>query len=158
VRTIRAGYHSRGIFILNRSALSKGEKGFFLRLRTQLFAILAIFPSHAYSQITVETPTIHIYAQCLNEAIQAHHITKHGQAIAFTCIGTAAKALYDLLGRSGYETNTSHFNTGEYLARSTGTTGYSDNCFQKTEDASGVSVAGSFSCNIFLFVGPLLNQ
>jgi hypothetical protein len=117
-------------------------------------------PTVACAQVRLQTPAIDNYVNCLNAAISGRHIKKEREAIKFTCFGPSAQKLFDYLGSSGYGTSSWHFNIGTFRYRTPApsNSSYADTCFQQIEDASGRSVTADFQCDIYLFVGPLLNQ
>jgi hypothetical protein len=64
--------------------------------------VLAAAP--AASQVRVQTPTLSMVTDCINQAINVNKIYISGEEIQFVCEQLAAKTLYDRLGRLSAET------------------------------------------------------
>ena len=120
-------------------------------------AIVAAAPL-ASAQVAISSKPISHYTECLNAAISGTSLEKSGESILFTCYGEVAKSFFAYL--SSKQTFDLKSAGATYRAR------YMNNlqnpgqdfCWQQLETADSVPTGSKFGCQIYLQVGPFINQ
>ncbi len=127
-----------------------------MRLITLLTIALTIGGGTARAKVSINVSVVRLFNACLSEAIQNGQTIKNGSAIIFRCSGDTARQFFDFL-EVNYNTQTIN-RRGIFLTRYFREGDNNDNCFQAAQDPSGRALSNTFGCQIFLFVGPLLNR
>jgi hypothetical protein len=123
-----------------------------------LASLFLVFASTAHAQVTIQSKPIAHYTECINAAIAGTSLEKSGESIQFSCYGEVAKSFFAYLAtkqtfdlKSGGATYRARFMNNKQV------TGQ-DFCWQQLETADAQPTGSKFGCQVYLQVGPFINE
>ncbi len=136
------------------SSTAKGEQV----KKTFLVVAFTVVAGSASSQITVTSKPIEHYTRCINAAIAGTNLEKSGESIQFICHGEIARQFFAYLSKK----QTFEIKSGgaSYRARFMNNQqgNNQDFCWQQLEMADATPTGSKFGCQLYLHVGPFINE
>lgn len=96
--------------------------------------------------------------ECLNAAIAGTSLEKDGESIQFNCYGEVAKSFFaHLASKQTFELKSAGATYRTRFTNNKQTPG-EDFCWQQLETADSKPTGSTFGCQIYLRVGPFINE
>ena len=131
-------------------------------IRSLIASVVLTLPAIAFAQsapLNVRNAPVEHVTACLSQAIGSGELQKVRESIKFFCHGEAASNFFNYLrGKTSHIE--SYPSSGTYRVRYTNgqRASFADRCYQLIETSDGKAASGAFACEIYLTLGPVINE